>query len=162
MPTGLQRLYGRKQLHFVTFCCWHRRPHLRSVTARDVFARMLSEVRDKLRFLLVGYVVMPDHVHLVVSEPAAKSVSTAMQVLKQRTSRALAPVVEFRTDPQIWQTRFYDFNIYSQRKLKEKLKYIHLNPVKEKLVENGMDWAWSSCDFYESGKQGLVRIDVLD
>jgi putative transposase len=127
-----------------------------------LFIRTLSEVRDKLQFLLVGYVAMPDHVHLIVSEPPGKSVSTTMQILKQRTSRAITPTPEFRDNPQIWQTRFYDFNIYSEPKLREKLRYIHLNPVKEKLVVNPMDWGWSSFAFYETGKHGLVRIDVVD
>src|SRR3954453_7800070 len=162
MPTGLRRLYGQNHLHFVTFSCWHRRPQLRSAVTRDLFVRMLGEVRDKMRFLLVGYVVMPDHVHLIVSEPPQKSVSTAVQVVKQRTSRRFEPAHEFRADPHIWQTRFYDFNIYSEEKLREKLKYVHLNPVKEKLVENGVNWAWSSFAFYETGKLGLVRIDVVD
>ena len=162
MPIGLQRLYGKKHLHFVTFCCWHRRSHLKSEAACNLFVRILSEVRDKLQFLLVGYVVMPDHVHLLVSEPAGKSVSIAMQVLKQRTSRMLEPRAEFRHDPQIWQTRFYDFNVYSEQKLREKLNYIHANPVQARLVSNPLDWPWSSFGFYETGKRGLVRIDVVD
>jgi REP element-mobilizing transposase RayT len=69
MPKGLQRHYGQGHLHFVNFSCYHRRPLLGTVRARNLFARILGEVRDRYGFLLVGYVVMPDHVHLLISEP---------------------------------------------------------------------------------------------
>lgn len=60
------------------------------------------------------------------------------------------------------QARFYDFNGYSQEKAKEKLHYIHANPVERKLVEHPRDWPWSSFMFYATGEPGLIAIDALN
>ena len=58
-----------------------------------------------------------------------------------------------------WQRRFYDFNVWSERKLWEKLNYMHRNPVERKLVCHPKDWVWSSFSFYAEGERGLIRID---
>jgi putative transposase len=59
-----------------------------------------------------------------------------------------------------WQRRFYDFNVWSAKKVKEKLEYIHGNPVKRKLVTHPKDWPWSSWSHYAKGEEGLLRIDI--
>src|SRR5258708_12030819 len=69
MPRNLKRNYGRGDLHFVTFSCYRRLPLLRTIHARNLFVRALGAIRERYKFLLVGYVVMPDHVHLLISEP---------------------------------------------------------------------------------------------
>jgi hypothetical protein len=63
MPNKLIRRYGQRNLHFITFTCYRRLPYLRSVRARNVFAHILGEVRDRYGFSLVGYVVVPEHIH---------------------------------------------------------------------------------------------------
>ena len=60
-----------------------------------------------------------------------------------------------------WQRRFYDFIVWSGRKLREKLEYMHRNPVERKLVGQSKDWPWSSWSHYEKGEKGLIRIDDL-
>ena len=89
MAHKLIRHYGRGHLHFITFTCYRRLPLLRSVRARNVFVQILGEMRDRYGFSLVGYVVMPEHIHLLISEPAKGTPSTVIQVLKQRVSRRL-------------------------------------------------------------------------
>src|SRR5450631_1286824 len=89
MAHKLIRHYGRGHLHFITFTCYRRLPLLRSVRARNVFVSILGEVRDRYGFSLVGYVVMPEHIHLLIGEPGKATPSTVMQVLKQRVSRRL-------------------------------------------------------------------------
>ncbi len=69
MPKGLKRYYGRGHLHFLTFSCYRRLPLLKTVRARHLFVRELARVRAEYGFLLVGYVVMLEHVHLLISEP---------------------------------------------------------------------------------------------
>jgi len=81
MPKGLQRIYGQGRLHFVTFSCYHRLPLLRSASARGVFVQALDRVRKEYAFKLVGYVVMPEHVHLLLSEPARGTPSTVLKML---------------------------------------------------------------------------------
>jgi putative transposase len=63
---------------------------------------------------------------------------------------------------RFWQKRFYDFNVWSSEKKKEKLNYIHANPVQRKLVAHPEEWPWSSWSFYASGDCGLLRIDPID
>ena len=149
---GLIRYYGHGHLHFITFSCYRRIPLLRSVRARNIFVNILGEVRDRYQFSLVGYVVMPEHVHVLISEPRHGSPSTVMQVLKQRVSRELrrksrasASQLQFRFDgdeyplPRFWQRRFYDFNVWSLKKKVEKLQYMHMNPLNRKLVTHPKD-----------------------
>jgi putative transposase len=122
MANKLIRHYGRGHLHFVTFTCYRRLPLLRSVRARNVFVKLLGEVRDRYGFSLVGYVVMPEHIHLLISEPVKATPSKAIQVLKQRVSRRLrrkrrTPAAQLNlifaiggdSPPRFWQRRFYDF-----------------------------------------------------
>ena len=89
MAIQLIRHYGRGHLHFITFSCYRRMPLLRSVRARNILVQMLGAVRDRYGFFLVGYVVMPKHIHLLISEPAKGTPTTVIQVLKQRVSRRL-------------------------------------------------------------------------
>ena len=82
MPKGLHRYYHTGHLHFITFSCYHRRPFLSRVRRRDLFLQILEQVRLRYSFAVVGYVVMPEHVHLLISEPDRGTQSTVMQVLK--------------------------------------------------------------------------------
>ena len=164
----LKRFYGRNDLHFVTFSCYRRRPYLGTIRARNCFVKILDEVRGRFGFELVGYVVMPEHVHLLISEPRKGNPSTVLQMLKQKVSRSLrsrpkgnpAQMKLFGLDsPAFWQRRFYDFNVWSEKKVREKLMYMHRNPVERELVEHPRDWPWSSWSFYTK-REGLIWVDL--
>ncbi|HEV2223203.1 MAG TPA: IS200/IS605 family transposase [Candidatus Acidoferrales bacterium] len=162
MPQGLRRIYGYGHLHFITFGCYRRAQLLGSEAARDRFVQILGEVRDRYSFALLGYVVMPDHVHLVIGEAPGATPSTVMQVLKQRSSRKIrglrgAPAAELS---QFWERRYYDFNIRTWKKLNEKLRYMHMNPVKRGLVDEPQMWPWSSYLSHAKGITGKVRMDL--
>jgi putative transposase len=175
MPKNLKRYYGRGDLHFVTFNCYRRIPLLRTIGARNMFVKALGAIRDRYKFSLVGYVVMPEHVHLLLSEPPKSTPSIVLKVLKQRVARDLRRKkrkarndqlhLAFMTGevglPRFWQPRFHDFNVYSRYKLRQKLEYMHENPVKRGLVKNSGEWIWSSFWFYEKGELGLVKIDPV-
>ena len=150
-------------------------PFLRSVRAKNTSVQILGEVRDRYGFSLVGYVVMPEHIHLLMSEPKIGTPSTVIQVLKQRVSRRLRRKkranagqlnlsFEGAEDSQrrFWQRRFYDFNVWSLKKRVEKLHYMHMNPLKRKLVDHPKDWPWSSFPFYSNPKHGLIRVDPVN
>jgi putative transposase len=147
---------------------------LRSIASRNVLVKILGEVRDLYRFALVGYVIMPEHIHLLISEPPKGTPSTILQVFKQRVSRRLrrkprrrssVAQLRFRFDssdhglPQFWQPRFYDFNVWSQKKITEKLHDMHRNPVKRKLVAHPKDWPWSRFVSYTNKDSALLHID---
>jgi putative transposase len=174
MANKLIRIYGRGHLHFITFSCYRRVPFLRSVRAKNTFVQVLGEVRDRYGFSLVGYVVMPEHIHLLISEPTKGTPSTAIQVLKQRVSRRLRRRKRANTgqlnlsfaggensQPRFWQRRFYDFNVWGLKKRVEKLHYMHMNPLKRKLIDHPKDWPWSSFSFYSKPKHGLIRVDPV-
>jgi putative transposase len=156
MRNRLQRFYGRGDLHFITFSCRERLPLLGSPGARNVFVAILDEVRTQQEFRLLGFVVMPEHVHMVVSEPKMGDPSDIMLSLKERVSFRLNPSREkapaevkylrpSEGDPYaFWQRRFYDFNVWSSGKLEQKLDYLHRNPVQRGLVTHPKYWPWSS------------------
>ena len=98
MPSGLHRSYGAHHLHFITCSCYRRLPFLRTARSRDCFLSILEQTRARYRFVVVGYVVMPEHIRLLITEPDVGTPSTVMQVLKQRTARAHAAEDAARTD----------------------------------------------------------------
>jgi len=154
MPTGLRRFNTTGGLHFLTFSCYRRQPFFCTPQARDCFERSLEQARVRYRFYVAAYVVMPEHVHLLLTAPSSGTVATVVQAIKQSVSRKLIGDRE-----HFWQARYYDFNVWSREKRIEKLKYIHRNPVKRGLVERPEDWAWSSFRHYKSGEQGRVEIE---
>src|SRR2546430_496296 len=134
MPKGLKRYYGQDHLHFTNCSCYHRQPWLATTQRRDLFSQILEETRQRYGFVVVGYVVMPDHIHLLISEPERGTPSTVMQVVKQRFARRVlgrkkqsSAQSELRPDCEkhVWQRRFHDFNVWSARKRIEKLRYMH-------------------------------------
>ena len=82
MPWGLERWQGGHDLHFLTFSCYRRQPWLASAPRRDLFVKVLEQVRQRYQWVVIGYVVMPEHIHLLVSEPPQRALSTAIQALK--------------------------------------------------------------------------------
>jgi putative transposase len=81
MPFGLKRYQTAGHDHFLTFSCYDRKPYLRSAAARDLFEQSLERTRRKYGFDIFAYVVMPEHVHLLVSEPPVEPLSKAIQAL---------------------------------------------------------------------------------
>jgi len=158
MTTGLKRYYGSGYLHFITSSCYERRPFLRSPESRDTFLAIFEEVRQRYQFIVKGYVVMPEHVHLLISEPESGDPSLVMQVLKHRSAIALIRDLHINTN-HIWQKRFYDFVVSTPEKRAEKLNYVHDNPVRRGLVEDAEQWRWSSARYYALGEIGPVMID---
>ncbi len=176
MLKNLRRYYGHGNLHFLTFTCYRRLPLLGTIQARNLFVHALEKIRERYSFLLVGYVVMPDHVHLLISEPPKGTPSVVLQALKQRVSRdrrknkRRAPTGQLPLPflqcgdslPRFWQPRFYDFNVYTTKKKREKLEYMHANPVKRGLVQHPGAWLWSSFLFDDKAERGLVAINSVD
>jgi putative transposase len=140
------------EFHFLTFSCYRRRAYLSIVAAMELFEHALERVRRRYYFAVAGYVVMPEHVHLLVNEPQRAQLSKAIQALKLSIS------LRSRERP-FWQAHYYDFNISSHNKFVEKLRYIHRNPVARGLVARPEDWPWSSFRHYATGYEGRVEIE---
>jgi REP-associated tyrosine transposase len=154
MPWGLKRFQNTGQSHFITFCCHHRRKLLTSPTSMRVFELALERVRRTFGLRIYAYVVMPEHVHVLLSEPDRQTLADALKSLKQGVSRRLIENAE-----HFWQKRYYDFNIRDYPQFMEKLRYIHRNPVRAGLCERPEDWAWSSFRHYATGCEGTVEIE---
>jgi putative transposase len=155
VPWRLKRFQQTRQLHFLTFSCYHRQPKFGTPASRTTFESALEQVRQKYDLCIYGYVVMAEHVHMLVDEPERGTLAQAMQSLKQSVARRLA----LRAPDPFWQPRYYDFNVWSERKFVEKLRYIHRNPVTRGLVARPEDWPWSSFHHYVSGESGPVEIE---
>jgi putative transposase len=152
MTQGLKRYQFNGDLHFITFSCYRLHPYLATQSARNRFEESLERMRLRYRFRVIGYVVMPEHVHLLLSEPESTPLSSALLALK-------LSVAKLSSQNPFWQARYYDFNIYTSRKHVEKLRYIHRNPVNRGLVYEPIDWQWSSFRHYATGDRGTVEIE---
>src|SRR5579885_493121 len=154
MPWGLKRYQKTRQGHFVTFCCYHRCKLSTTDESRRTFEAALERVRSTYKLRVYAYVIMPEHVHLLLSEPERGILSDALKSLKQGVSRRLIGKAQ-----HFWQKRYYDFNIRNYPQFIEKVKYIHRNPVKRGLCERPEDWEWSSFRHYATGCEGRVEIE---
>jgi putative transposase len=155
MPSGLTRYQREGDDHFITFSCYRREPYFATAASKDIFLDSLELVRKRHRFEVLGYFVMPEHVHLSSANYlTTKPHSQALQSLKLSVSKRLAP-------RPFWQTRYYDFNVFTHNKRVEKLKYMHRNPVTRGLVERPEDWSWSSYSHYLLDDPGPVRISGI-
>jgi putative transposase len=152
MTRGLVRYQLEDHLHFVTFSCYHRQPYLVSPASKLLFESALEHTRCQHDFLVIGYVVMPEHVHLLMSEPVLGLLGEAFKSFKVSVSKR-------SIQRPFWQPRYYDFNVYSAKKRIEKLRYIHRNPVNRGLVDKPEEWPWSSFRHYATGEIGIVEIE---
>jgi putative transposase len=168
----LHRYYGAGYLHFITASCYQRMPMLAKSQHRDLLLEVLESVRRRYRFVVVGYVVMPEHVHLLLSEPERGDPSKVMQAVKQGFARRILRKLRADDNPRqgslwntaldrghIWQARFYDFVVFTEKKRIEKLRYMHRNPVKRGLVLEPQQWVWSSYRHYADGERGIVLVN---
>jgi putative transposase len=163
-----RRIYDEEgHAFFITFSCYHRRRLLDHPAVRDGFVRLLAETLARHQGVCSGFVVMPDHVHLIVGFNESNRLSAFMRVLKQNTSQQLKRVLrgvapEYAgtfplTDP-FWQAKYYPFNLFTEAKMREKLDYMHMNPVTAGLVERAVDWRLSSARYYLLGEASIVPL----
>jgi putative transposase len=122
VPRGLKRFYGCGNLHFITCSCYRRLPLLNDPDRYRAFLDRLEALRMAHQFVVVGYVLMPEHFHLLIGEPNQGTPSTVMFALKQQTARAWLPRLRTKAIKQFWQTRFYDRNIFTENERVEKLR----------------------------------------
>ncbi len=154
MPSGLKRLQKAESLHFITFSCFHRFPLLEAAGARETVEAVLEQTRARHPARIYAYVLMPEHVHLLVNEPPQMLLAQFLKAVKQVTSRRLRGPRE-----KFWQGRYYDSNVRGEMARSEVIRYIHRNPVARGLVAKPEDWPWSSFRHYASGVRGTVEIE---
>ncbi len=175
--------YGLNQLHYLTASTYHRARLFDSDRFREHFVRTLDQLRSGLDFKILGYVLMPEHFHLLIWPSERANPSQIVQRLKERTAifilknlrqnrqlpwcrktldrLTLPPTVHRHGPYRVWQRRFYDLNVWSEKKRLEKLNYMHGNPVKRGLVTSPDQWLWSSFRFYYLEDTSLIAMDRL-
>ncbi len=89
--------------------------------------------RRSYHFQVIGFVVMPEHVHLLVTGPDSNPLALSLQGLKLSVARP-------SKQSPLWQARYYDFNVFTEPKRMEELEYMHWNPVRRGLVRTPEDW----------------------
>ncbi len=157
-----KRTFDREgHAHFVTSSCDRRRRRLDQDRARKVVLGVLNSPLGRQDGRGVGFVVMPDHVHAVVWFPKPDQISHFMKQWKQRSSIQIKRLIRSLlvryaesidlTEP-VWQPGYVDFDLFTGRKVEEKLAYMHRNPVRAGLVDKLEDWPWSSAGYDEAGR----------
>ncbi len=157
---------NERHVHFVTFSCYHRRQLLQSDRAKRIVIGHLGAKLTRRNGLCIGFVIMPDHVHALVWFPETGQLSGFMNEWKGQTSLAIRQLYEAHfpeywskvKQTSVWQTRYYDFNVFTRPKLEEKLTYMHMNPVRAGLAQKIIDWPWSSARWYEQSQSVGVPI----
>jgi len=160
-------------VRYLTFSCYRRLPLFSNDRIKDAFAAHLARCRDDMAFRLYAWVVMPEHVHLLVfpdvsqcpmavllrslKEPFARDV---LRRWRRLDARILTRVTDPRGQVRFWQRGGgYDRNIRSETDLAEKMEYIHTNPVQRGLVKRPDEWKWSSARSFTRGYEETIPID---
>jgi putative transposase len=159
MPTGLRRFQQSGQSHFITFSCYRRQPNLNSPDTYDLFVQCLEDMRRRFAMCIYGYVVMPEHVHLLVNEPKDATLADAIHFLKLSFAKRLRTRKRATEPSTFWQKRYYARNVRDADEFTVKLRYLHRNPVKRGLVKEPADWKWSSFRDYALREIGIVEIE---
>ena len=163
--------------HYLTFSCFRRQPFLARDRTRWWFVDALADARTKRPFCLWAWVIMPEHVHILLRPHEGVTIGRILQAIKQpvsrkavawvrqRSPRFLARMADEqpsgRTSHRFWQRGGgYDRNIWSPEELREKIAYIHANPVRRGLVTHPSEWPWSSWNPWNKGDEGLSPLTV--
>ncbi|HEY1500303.1 MAG TPA: transposase [Acidobacteriaceae bacterium] len=159
MPKHREAIYGKGHLHLITCYCYQRLTKLGQEKHRDVFVRLLEELRVKFRFGVAGYVVMPDHFRLLMREPEIDTAANAVEVLQGRYRRRYNSSA--RSDEQVWESRFTDTHIVGPEATVATLVSMHQEPVKAGLAASAEDWCWSSARAYSGLPEDVVTVEVF-
>jgi REP-associated tyrosine transposase len=157
MPWSLKRFQQSAQSHFITFSCYHRMPKLTEPAVCRILLEALESARKRFGIRIFGYVLMPEHVHLLVSEPESAPLAGAIRFMKLTSAKQIHAQAHF--DGPFWQTRYYDRNIRGYDEFVLKLRYLHRNPTKRGLCASPEQWPWSSFNHYRTGVRGIVEIE---
>ncbi|MDD5093582.1 MAG: transposase [Dehalococcoidia bacterium] len=173
---NLPKFNDTSYAHFVTTRTYESYPCFKNEKLAGILHEELVFYAERYGFHLLGYVIMPDHLHaLIWWDAEAKpelAISKIMNSIKTMTSKRVKRQLFYgdgaeykgsladvgQATPRhfhLWQPGFYDFNIYTEGKLWEKLEYMHGNPVKAGLASTPSDYCWSSYKDYAEGSEGL-------
>jgi putative transposase len=170
----LRHYDGFNTARAINFSCYRRLFLLRDRAEKELFITSLISARIKYRFSLLGYVIMPNHVHLVIHPKEESIVGKIIGEIKSQSGRKILScwkkqgykTVEKLLNPSgkysFWQGRCYDHNCRTPEKVIEKINYCHNNPVKAGLVNEPGDWEWSSYNWYQGQSNVPLEINRVE
>ncbi|HCT44862.1 MAG: hypothetical protein CMJ35_09280 [Phycisphaerae bacterium] len=157
------------QARFLTYSCFDRLPLFNTPDIRNLYLHEIAKQSVRLTFDVIAYVIMPEHIHMIVV-PRDGRVGPVLRGLKQGFARRMlrrmtdegdpvqAKLVGPHGKPSFWMRGGgHDRNLRSDHDIREKIGYIHQNPVRRGLVDRALDWKWSSAGDYAGGV-GVVRV----
>jgi putative transposase len=153
---------------FITFSCYRRESNLNYHGVKEILIDEIIRAREKHHFQIYGYVLMPEHVHLVLYPPDGMKLGLVIGEIKSRTARRFFNQTfppQSGGAPQsgikrvFWQKRCYDHNCRTPETVWEKINYCHYNPVKRELVADPSEWKWSSYNWYQGRSDVPLLID---
>ncbi len=162
--------------HHLTFSCFQRLPLFSKDRTRNWMLQALQLGREKSQYDLWAYIIMPQHVHVILLPHLGVKMSAILTTIKQSVAkRALlwlqnnAPQFLVQLEDiqpngnrshRFWQRGGgYDRNLRSVSDIYEKIEYVHENPVRRELCLKPEEWAWSSCRAWETGEDIPIPID---
>jgi putative transposase len=141
MATPIHRT-ARGSSYFVTTKCWQGRAIFQVTEIAEIMLKTLFEYRARHAYLLHEFVIMPDHLHPLLTPGMHTSLEKAVQLIKGGSSHRIHK--ERNQKMEIWQEGFHDWTIRDASDWQAKVQYIHMNPVRARLVERPEDWPYSS------------------
>jgi putative transposase len=149
---------------FVTFSCYHSRKYFDKPEIYNLFIEHLKLLRNKHGFKLYGYVIMPDHVHMVLYPQPDTKMGYLIRELKSKMAREyFSKYCKNNSDNNVfWQKRCYDHNCRTPEIVVEKINYCHNNPVRAGLTSEPSEWEWSSYNWYTGKNDVPIVMDKLD
>ena len=162
--TKLRHYDNLNTARFVTFNCYRNLPSLTDRRAIEIVIRHIDIARRKHNFKLFGYVIMPEHIHLVLLPPENMKLGLVVREIKSRSAKEYFAESDIgRPDAKrvFWQRRCYDHNCRTPRTVVEKIEYCHNNPVKRGLVDTPAKWKWSSYNWYHGRDDVPLNMDEL-
>lgn len=173
----MQRYHIQGHIYYITTVVYDRRPLFTHPPYVLALLDSLNYYRFVYRFKIVGYVIMPDHIHVLVWPQAGPQIAEFMRDFKKYTAVRIVRQAEVeeregdleafkqagnqtgRSANKVWQDGYWDKNVFTDPFLRQKLNYIHRNPLRAGLVVQPEDYPYSSYRNYVFGDESLFAID---
>lgn len=158
---------------FITFSCYHKYQLLIEIKPKNIFLKHLKEVCIKYNINILGYVIMPEHVHLVLYPNQSVEMGLVIGEIKSKSAREILLLFKSQKNSLLtklsvndrlvfWQKRCYDHNCRSIDIVKDRINYCHKIPVTKGLALTMEDWKFSSYRWYKNMDEVKLEIDGIE
>ncbi|MCP4705779.1 MAG: hypothetical protein GY865_14365 [candidate division Zixibacteria bacterium] len=161
---------------FITFCTHNRIPILNDEVYCNIILDSIRTARETQSFKMIGYVFMPEHIHLVIIPEEGLPVGQLVGKIKELSSKEIHKILKLNKPElqsrftvvrnrlerfSLWQRRCFDYNCRSESSMWEKVNYCHNNPVARKIVRSPGEWQYSSYNWYNGQTNVKLKMDSI-